>query len=108
MTDSDRDRNIVAAICYIPFFSIVISIIILFVEKDDRFIRFHALQALLFSIVYFSAVFLLGGLPFLGGIVLGLIFILALFVWIFGIISAFKGKIFKLPYLGKIAEGRVE
>lgn len=107
MPNIDRDRNIVAAICYIPVFSAVISIIILFVEKDDRFIRFHALQALLFSIIYFSAVFLFGGLPYLGGIILGLIFVLALIVWIYGMICAFKGKIFKLPYLGKISEGMV-
>lgn len=107
MTNSDRDRNIVAAICYIPVFSPVIAIIILFVEKDDRFIRYHALQALLFSVCYFSAVFLFGGLPFLGGIILGLIFVLALFVWIWGMISVYRGKMFKLPVLGNFCETRI-
>lgn len=107
MTSSDRDRNIVAAICYIPVFSIVISVIILFVEKEDKFIRFHAFQAFLFSVVYYLGVFFFGGLPFLGGIISGIIFVLALFVWVYGMMSAFKGHIFKLPYLGKISERRV-
>ena len=39
MTGGDRDRNIVAAICYIPIFSVVISIVILLVEKEDKFIH---------------------------------------------------------------------
>lgn len=107
MSEGDRDRNIVAAICYIPVFSIVISVIILFVEKEDKFIRFHAIQAFLFSAVYYLAVFFFGGLPFLGGIISGLFFVLALLVWIYGMMSAFRGQIFKLPYLGKISERRV-
>lgn len=107
MTNNDRDRNIVAAICYIPVFSIVISLIILFVEKEDRFIRFHALQAFLFSIIYYLVVFIFGGLPFLGGLFSGLIFVLAIIVWVWGMISAYNGQIFRLPFVGKFSERRI-
>lgn len=108
MIHDDRDRNIVAAICYIPVISIVISLIILFVEKEDKFIRFHALQAFLFSLIYYLAVFFFGGLPFLGGLISGLFFILAIIVWIYGMMSAYGGKIFKLPFIGKLSEKRTK
>lgn len=107
MTNTNRDRNIVAAICYVPVFSIVISLIIFFVEKDDRFIRFHALQAFLFSLIYYLVVFFFGDLPFLGGLISGLIFVLALIVWIYGMMSSYRGQIFKLPLIGKLSERRV-
>lgn len=104
MINNHRDRNIVAAICYVPVISIVISLVILFVEKEDRFIRFHALQAFLFSLIYYLIVFFFGGLPFLGGLISGLIFVVAIIIWIYGIMSSFRGRIFKLPVVGNFSE----
>lgn len=107
MSEGNRDRNIVAAICYIPVFSVVISLVILFVEKEDRFIRFHALQAFLISLIYYLAVFLFGGIPFFGGIISGLIFVLAIIIWLWGMLSAYRGQILKLPVIGNFVEKRV-
>lgn len=106
MRSSVRERNIVAAACYVPIFSIVVSVVILIVEKEDRFIRFHAMQSLMYSLGYYLFVIFIGGLPFIGGLVLGLAFLISLGVWIFGIITAYSGWVFKLPLIGKYAERR--
>lgn len=106
MRSSIKERNIVAAACYVPLAAIVISVVILIVEKEDRFIRFHAMQSLLYSLLYYLFVIFIGGLPFIGGLVLGLAFIISLGVWIFGIITAYSGRVFKLPVIGSYAERR--
>ena len=107
MSEGDRDRNIVAAICYIPILSVVISIVILFVEKDDKFIRFHAIQALLLAIAYFLFVVFIGGLPFVGTLVSGLAFLTTLVIGIYAMVNCFHGRLFKLPIIGAFAERKV-
>lgn len=107
MTSVYRDRNLVAAICYLPILAVVVSIVILFAEKEDKFIRFHAVQALIFSVSYYILVFFLGGLPYIGSFVSGLLFVVALAVWIFGMINAYGGRIFKLPIIGDFSERRL-
>lgn len=102
-----RDRNIVAAICYIPVISIVISLVVLLVEKDEKFIRFHAFQALIFSVAYYLTVFFLGGLPLIGWLISALLFVVAVAVWILGMMNAYMGRIFKLPLIGDFSEKRV-
>ena len=107
MRNSSRERNIVAGACYVPLLAIVVSVVILLVEKDDKFIRFHAMQSMLYSLSYYLFVIFVGGLPYVGGLVLGLAFVISLSVWIFGMITAYSGRIFKLPLLGSYAEKRV-
>lgn len=106
MKSSIRERNIVAAVCYIPLLAIVISIVILIVEKEDKFIRFHAMQSLMYSFLYYLFVIFIGGMPYVGGLVLGMAFIISLGVWVFGIITAYSGRVFKLPVIGSYAERR--
>lgn len=107
MNGDNRDRNIVATICYVPILSVVISLVILFVEKEDRFIRFHAMQAFIFSMVYFASVFVLGSFPYVGSLLSGLLFLIACIVWFYGMMSAYKGQILKLPLIGDFVENRV-
>lgn len=104
MSQIDSNRNLVAAIAYVPFISILISIAIFFVEKEDKFIRFHALQAILLSVVYFALSFLLGNLP-LGSALNGLVF---LAIWLYSMYKAWRGVIFKWPVIGDFAERKVK
>lgn len=108
MASKDKNRNLVAAICYIPIITIVISIVVYFVEQEDKYVRFHALQAFLFSVFYYFLIFVLGNLPFVGNFVSVIFFLAALIFWLFAMIKSFNGHLFKLPVIGVIAEKKVK
>src|SRR3990167_9778146 len=101
MAKVDTNRNLVAALCYLPFFAIFLSIVILLVEKNDKFIRFHALQSFVISVVYYavnilvSVVFGKGLLAFIGSVLSPLLVLAALVIWIVSMIKAYQGQIVK-------------
>lgn len=112
MAKTDTNRNIVAALSY--FLGFITGIIILFVERDDKYVRFHAMQSTLifgglFGVNFiFSLVF--GGLSFLGFLataVNSVITVVALIVWIVSMIRAYQGQVFKWPIVGDLAEKKV-
>src|SRR4030066_972156 len=105
MARAAKDRNLVAALSYLLGF--ITGIVILFVEKDDRFIRFHAMQSTvifggLFVIsillgIIFGQIILIGLLVNLVNILLS---ILGLIVWIVSMIKAYQGELYKWPIVG--------
>lgn len=105
----DGQRNLIASFAYIPFAAPVISIVILVVEKEDRYIRFHAMQSLLISLIYYAASIFLEMIfkGFIGFLVNPLLTILALVVWIISMLMAFGGRVFKWPLVGGFAEKQV-
>ncbi|OGG12456.1 hypothetical protein A2875_01880 [Candidatus Gottesmanbacteria bacterium RIFCSPHIGHO2_01_FULL_46_14] len=102
MVESKGNENLMAAASYLLGF--VTGIIFLLIEKQSRFVRFHAMQ----STILFGGIFVvnlaLGFIPILGWLV-GLLLSLAAFVlWIVLMWKAFQGEMYKVPYVGAIAE----
>lgn len=118
------DSNVGAMLCYIANFvcclGLVLAIIFLFTEKENRFVKFHAVQSLFLvglQIVTGIVVGILGAifamvlnmihmelLAWL--LVLGFRFVLfAVFIifWIIGGIKAYGGQWYKLPIIGEFA-----
>lgn len=105
----DKNRNLVAGICYLLGF--VTAIFILYTEDHDKFIRFNAYQSL-----YATGGLFLGNL--IGGYVLGkvgiatrLIDLASVGIWllivatcVLGFYNAWNGRIITLPIVGRIAE----
>jgi uncharacterized membrane protein len=93
----------------------IVALILIFIEKENKFVRFHAFQ----SILLWAAIFVIGvvativitifgvvsyALASLVSLLFMLVF-LALFVGtIFFGYKAFKGEMFKLPFIGEMAE----
>ncbi len=119
------DGNLAAALGY-PIG--IIAIICLIMEKENRFVKFHALQALLLYVAWIVlmvafwiiAIILavvgaaasaaansgaiggvFGGLLSLLGLVIGLAFLIGL---ILAAVKAYQGVQFKLPIIGNMAE----
>lgn len=48
MTENDKDANLLAGLCYIPFalINIIVILYVLLAKKGGKFARFHALQSL--------------------------------------------------------------
>lgn len=102
MASSKGNENLMAAASYLLGF--VTGIIFLLIEKESKFVRFHAMQ----STILFGGIFIiniaLGFIPLLGWLV-GLILSFAAFVlWIVCMWKAFQGEMYKVPYVGEIAE----
>lgn len=107
--------NIAATIC--AALPLVGGIIFLGLEKKNAFVRFWAMQSVFFggavigfSIVSQIASFVLANIPFLGWLVLLLLWILgmivgvvALVIWIVMMIKAFSGAEWEIPFLGRLA-----
>jgi uncharacterized membrane protein len=115
------DYNVAALLCYLPVCSIniIFSIIWLVTEpKQNRFVRFHALQGLLLAgaaIVLYIVIQVLAGVmvaasPFRGAgwsiiaLLQGAIGLGVLALSIIGMIKAYNNEMWKIPVLGDIAE----
>lgn len=117
------DANLTALLGYLIW---IIALIVLFMEKENKFVRFHAIQSLLYH-----AVLLVVGLALaIVGIILGIVGIAAgqaggaiggilggliSLVWlvviiaylaglIYAAVQAYGNKYFKLPIVGNMAE----
>ena len=113
MTVYDGNRNLVAALSY--FLGFITGIVILLVEKDDKFIRFHAMQStLVFGAIFVADIVLgavIGAVPILNlinSLFNTLVFIVALIVWIVSMLKAFQGQMFKWPVVGNFAEKQIK
>ena len=114
-TSMGMDANVAAGLSYL--FSLIGGLIFYFGEKQNRFVRFHAMQSILFNafwIILFVVIFTLQSV-FYATVILApvaivltcLTFLLplaALVLWIILMVYAFQGKYFKLPVIGDYAE----
>ncbi|HDI75601.1 MAG TPA: DUF4870 domain-containing protein [Thermoprotei archaeon] len=88
---------------------IVGAIIALLLKPNDRFVKFHATQSLVFSIgliVVYIIFIALAHIPYIGllfGILSPLIWLLGIVVAIVGAIKAYQGEWFKVPLVYDIA-----
>ncbi|MEP6821361.1 MAG: hypothetical protein ABI946_03325 [Chthoniobacterales bacterium] len=111
--------NVAAALACIPLIG---GIIFYILEKHDQFVRFYAMQSIIFGgawIVFdivarivhavFSAVPGIGGLlVVLWGLVWAIITIGFLVVFIIAVIKAFSGARWDIPYIGPVARKQVD
>jgi uncharacterized membrane protein len=102
MAETQKNENLMGALCYLLGF--ITGIIFLLVEKQSKFVRFHAMQ----STILFGGIFIvnigLGFIPILGWVAGMLLSLLAFVLWIVLMWKAFQGEMYKVPYVGDIAE----
>ncbi len=94
------DENVAGFLCYL--FGFITGIVFLVVEKESRFVKFHAMQSTITFLGLFVIILLFGGIPVIGA----LIFIFTLILWLVLMIKTLQGKRYLLPIVGKMAEGK--
>lgn len=115
-TSTGLEQNTAALLSYI--FTWLTGLIFYLLERDNKYVRFHALQSILFgvswivlSVIMVVVVRVLGYIPLLGGflsIILWLVFIGAyVIILIMLMVKAYQGERYKLPVIGDIAERNV-
>jgi len=98
--DRKLEPRLAAVLCYL--LGLVTGIVLLRAERNDRFVRFHALQSILYSAV---AIVALLALAMAGWYTLASWLLLPfLIVWFYLMFRAARGDFYQLPVVGWWAE----
>lgn len=111
-TSTGISENVAGALCYLAGFVTGIIFLVLAPYNQNKFVRFHAFQAIfghvalvilwiLFFIVNGMLTFLTHGLAFL---LYPLVMIGVIVLWLYLMYSAYNNKRIKLPLVGDLAE----
>jgi uncharacterized membrane protein len=104
-TSTGLDANLAAALSYLVGF--VTGIIFLFVEKENKFVRFHAMQSTLVFLGLLLVQLLLKVIPFIGGLLFVVVLLpFSAVLWLVLMYKAYQGEEFKLPLVGQMAADR--
>jgi uncharacterized membrane protein len=96
------EENVAGFLCYL--FGFVTGVVFLIIEKQSRFVKFHAMQSTITFLIIFVILLLFGWIPVLGV----LFWIGSLILWLLLMIKALRGERYALPIVGKMAEGKRE
>ena len=108
MTDENKktvlgiNENLEALLCYALGW--VTGLIFLLTEKDNAYVRFHALQSLVAFGVLHLASFVVLILPLLGILLSFVVGVASFVLWVVMMIKAYKGERYKLPIVGDFVE----
>lgn len=103
---SGLEPRFAAALAYLG--GAITGIFFLVIEKQDRFVRFHAMQSTITFLGVVVAHFVLRGIPVIGP-VLAFAFVIGIAIlWVVLIVKAFSGEQYKLPYIGEWAEQQIK
>lgn len=119
-TESGLEENVAGALAYI--LGLLSGLFFYVTEDDNDFVRFHALQSIIFSVTAFILYWVLNTLMFslifspgmwttggsmlfsLFSLVTSLLSLALLGVWVFLMYKAYNGERYKLPIIGDLAE----
>ena len=105
-TSLGTTQNVAGLLTYILGW--VTGIVFLLIEKDNSFVRFHAMQSIVIFVPLTIASFVVGFLPFVGGLLGVIVQLATLIIWLFMMYQAFQGKRYKFPYACDYAETQLK
>jgi len=118
------ESNVAAALCYLANFlcciGLVLAIVLLVTEKENRFVKFHAVQSLFLVGTQIAVGLVVGILGLIVSMVLDmvhlslvgwllvlclrlLLFLIFIVIWIIAGMKAYGGQWYKLPLIGNFA-----
>lgn len=80
----------------------VTGVIFLILDKDDPFVRFHAMQSIVVFVGLFALQWILG-LTIILLVLVPLVGIVSFVLWLILIYKAWQGEEYEVPFAGKIA-----
>ena len=101
-TSIGMQPNVAALLSYLAGF--VTGIIFYLIEKENKFVRFHAMQSIVVFGFLFVLNFILHLIPIIGWVLLPFIGILTIILWVILMVKAYRCEYFKLPIAGEIAQ----
>ena len=111
-TSTGMEPKVAGLLCYLAGW--ITGIVFLLIEKDNKFVRFHAIQSIAtFAPLHaaFIPVFIISLIPFIGwilGPLLGFaLFVLIVVLWILLMYKAYHEEEWKVPIAGNFAHDQV-
>ena len=104
-SSTGMEPNLAGLLAYV--LGVVSGLVFFLIEKENTFVKFHAMQAILLSLTLFVLGFVLMFIPAFGWILGVLINLGGLALWIVCMIKAYQGEWFKRPVIGDIAAQQV-
>ena len=107
-------EKIEGTLCYLLWF--VTGIIFLLVEKDNKFVRFHAIQSIATFLPLYILIQVIGSVIALTAVAAGLagvlltagisfiLWLVTAVLWVVLMYKTYRGEKYKLPIAGRIAE----
>ena len=101
-------ENIAGLLAYILGW--ISGLILLVIEKENKFVRFHAAQSVVLYLALFILNFIIGFLTsihyigFIFALLSLLIALISFVLWIFLMYKAFKGEMYRLPIIADYAD----
>jgi len=117
-TSTGMQANVAGLLCYVLGW--LTGLVFFLIEKENKFVRFHALQSMIafgglfilhIAIGMFMGIFAAIGAGFLVpllSLINGLLVLVGLILWVLLMVKAYQGEKFKLPVIGDIAEKNTE
>ena len=99
------DENVASAACYVLTW--LTGIIFLLMEKDNKTVRFHAMQSILTFLPLTIIGVIISLIPFIGGLISLLIWLVMVILWLVLIIKTFQGEKFMVPVVGEMAQKQI-
>jgi len=115
-TSIGLDQNVAGALAYV--LGPITGILFLILEKENRFVRFHAMQSTILGVAWIAVSFvlsLLAGIvafvPVIGWIVTMLVSVglaaVGFLLWLVLMWRAFQGEDWEVPFAGPIARKQI-
>jgi uncharacterized membrane protein len=109
---SGLQDNVAGALCYLATFITGIIFLVIAPYNQNKFIRFHAFQAIFFAVAWFVfwialtvvSMVLPWSVSAMLGLVSMLVWLASVGLWILLMVKAYQGQKFKLPVIGDMAE----
>jgi uncharacterized membrane protein len=96
------EPNLAGLLCYVLGW--ISGLVFLILEKDDKFVRFHAIQSLIVFGAISVAFLVLFWIPVVGWVFSWILGALGFVLWVVLMIKAYQGAKYKMPIAGDFAE----
>ena len=100
-TSTGLQPNVAGLLAYA--LGLVTGVIFLLLEKDNKFVKFHAVQSIVFSVTLALLSLVAGFTPLVAPLALAIVQLAGVIGWVVLMVQAFQGKWYRLPVLGDIA-----
>lgn len=98
----DLTVNLKSTLCYALGW--ITGIIFLVLEKENKQVRFHAIQSIITFLSINIATVILGIFPVIGPVLCALLGIAGFILWIVLLVKTYQGEKFIVPFAGEMAE----
>ncbi len=105
-TSTGLEANIAGLLCYV--LGRITGIIFLLIEKENKFVRFHAWQSIFVFGAFTIITAIFRWIPFIGWVITWILGVIAFILWVFLMYKAYKNEQYKLPWAGNMAAKQVK